>query len=189
MNLGNNILKLRKENKLSQEELAEKVNVTRQTISNWELGSTQPTPEQLKLLSKIFNISVDELLDNDTSDYVIQKVSNTEKLAGIIIKILKVIGIQVDITLDGLLVIDIVALILFVGVKGTPGVSHTSVTMGCSIDDNNYTIEVDDNGYFECTNCSKDIISDIQNIIVPDDVDETVEAIEEYFNEKNGTCK
>ena len=185
MNLGNNILKLRKENKLSQEELAEKVNVTRQTISNWELGSTQPTPEQLKVLSKIFNISVDELLDNDTSDYVMQKVSNTEKLAGIIIKILKVIGIGFLV----LLVIDIVALILFVGVKGTPGVSHTSVTMGCSIDDNNYTIEVDDNGYFECTNCSKDIISDIQNIIVLDDVDETVEAIEEYFDNKNGICE
>ena len=185
MNLGNNILKLRKENKLSQEELAEKVNVTRQTISNWELGSTQPTPEQLKLLSKIFNISVDELLDNDTSDYVIQKVSNTEKLAGIIIKILKVIGIGFLV----LLVIDIVALILFVGVKGTPGVSHTSVMMECNIADNNYTIEVDDNGYFECTDCSKNIINDINKIIVPDDVDETVEAIEEYFNEKNGTCK
>ena len=51
MKLGDNIFKLRKDCKLSQEQLAEKVDVTRQTISNWELGETSPNPEQLKLLS------------------------------------------------------------------------------------------------------------------------------------------
>ena len=65
MKLGENILKLRKECKLSQEQLSEKVNVTRQTISNWELGKTSPNPEQLKLLSKTLNVSVDKLLNND----------------------------------------------------------------------------------------------------------------------------
>ena len=40
MKLGENIFKLRKEYNLSQEQLAEKINVTRQTISNWELGET-----------------------------------------------------------------------------------------------------------------------------------------------------
>ena len=49
--LGENILKLRKSKGLSQEQLGEKVQVTRQTISNWELGETSPNPEQLKLLS------------------------------------------------------------------------------------------------------------------------------------------
>ena len=48
MDLGNKILKLRKEKGYSQEDLAEKLGVTRQTISNWELGSTQPNLEQLK---------------------------------------------------------------------------------------------------------------------------------------------
>lgn len=52
MKLGDNIQKLRKDLKLSQEQLAEKIDVTRQTISNWELGETSPNPEQLKLLSK-----------------------------------------------------------------------------------------------------------------------------------------
>ena len=64
MKLGENIFKLRKEYNLSQEQLAEKINVTRQTISNWELGETAPNPEQLKLLSKELNISIDELLNN-----------------------------------------------------------------------------------------------------------------------------
>ena len=49
MQLGNNIQTLRKKKGLSQEKLAEKINVTRQTISNWELGETAPNPEQLML--------------------------------------------------------------------------------------------------------------------------------------------
>lgn len=65
MTLGENIHNLRKSKKLSQEELAEKVNVTRQTISNWELGETSPNPEQLKLLSKILDISIDDLVSNE----------------------------------------------------------------------------------------------------------------------------
>ena len=60
MALGQNILKLRKKNGLSQEQLGEKINVTRQTISNWELEETSPNPEQLKLLSKTLNVSVDD---------------------------------------------------------------------------------------------------------------------------------
>lgn len=65
MQLGNNIYSLRKEKGLSQEKLAEKISVTRQTISNWELGETYPNPEQLVLLSKALNISIDELVGND----------------------------------------------------------------------------------------------------------------------------
>lgn len=107
MKLGENILKLRKKSGLSQEELAEKLNVTRQTISNWELGETSPNPEQLKVLSKIFKVSIDELLDNDIKEALVEKVSNTEQLAGIIIKILKFIGIAFFV----LLAIEIVALI------------------------------------------------------------------------------
>lgn len=91
MKLGANIF--RKEKKFSQEQLAERVGVTRQTISNWELGETSPNPEQLKLLSKNLNISIDELLDNDINTILAEKVSNTEKLAGLIIKILKIIGV------------------------------------------------------------------------------------------------
>lgn len=65
MSLGENIYNLRKSKKLSQEKLAEKINVTRQTISNWELNVTQPNPEQLKLLSISLEITVDSLLDHN----------------------------------------------------------------------------------------------------------------------------
>ena len=109
MILGKKILELRKKSGLSQEQLGDMVNVTRQTISNWELGETAPNPEQLKLLSKALNISIDELLDNDIQNVVVEKVSNTEKLAGLVLKILKFLGIIFIIVL----VIDVISLIIF----------------------------------------------------------------------------
>ncbi len=62
MQLGNNIRHFRKQSGLSQEQLAERVQVTRQTISNWELGETSPNPEQLALLSDALGRSIDELM-------------------------------------------------------------------------------------------------------------------------------
>ena len=76
--LGENILKLRKKSGLSQEQLGEKVNVTRQTISNWELNETTPNPEQLKLLSKALNVSINELLDNDIKGVIETKVNEID---------------------------------------------------------------------------------------------------------------
>lgn len=56
------IFKLRTTNGLSQDELAEKVYVTRQAVSRWENGETVPNVETLKLLSKLFNVSINTLL-------------------------------------------------------------------------------------------------------------------------------
>lgn len=64
MNINEKILLLRKKEGLSQEGLAEKLNVTRQTVSNWELGQTTLDIQQAKNISKIFKISLDDLTDN-----------------------------------------------------------------------------------------------------------------------------
>ena len=56
------ILQLRTRQGLSQEELAEKVFVTRQAVSRWENGDTTPNTETLKLLSKLFDVSINTLL-------------------------------------------------------------------------------------------------------------------------------
>lgn len=109
MSFGAKISELRKKEKLSQEALAEKLNVTRQTISNWELDETTPDIIQAKELSKIFKISLDELVDNDVQNVLVEKVSNTEKLAGMTIKIIKFIGIAFAV----MLVIDIITFIVF----------------------------------------------------------------------------
>ena len=108
MALGQNILELRKKSGLSQEQLGEKVNVTRQTISNWELEETAPNPEQLKLLSKALNVSVDDLIDNDLQNVVLSKIKMTEKQTRTIKKILK--GFLIGFII--FLVIDIIAFII-----------------------------------------------------------------------------
>ena len=64
MNISEKILMLRKKEGLSQESLAEKLNITRQTVSNWESGQTTPDIMQAKALAKIFKISLDDLTDN-----------------------------------------------------------------------------------------------------------------------------
>ena len=56
------LLKLRTERGLSQEELAEKIFVTRQAVSRWENGDTVPNTETLKLLSSFFGVSINTLL-------------------------------------------------------------------------------------------------------------------------------
>lgn len=79
MELGKNICTLRKEKGFSQEKLAEKVNVTRQTISNWELGETSPNPEQLILLSAALDKSIDELVGNDFKHVVKEESADNAK--------------------------------------------------------------------------------------------------------------
>lgn len=65
MNLGKQMVQLRKEYNLSQEDLAEKIFVSRQSISNWERGKSYPDIESLLLLSNIFNVSLDYLVTGD----------------------------------------------------------------------------------------------------------------------------
>ena len=113
MDLGKKILELRKKENLSQEQLAEKINVTRQTISKWELNETTPDIKQAKELSKLFKISLDELTENDMTTLVMQKVSNTEKLAGLVLKVSKWLGVCFLVTL----VIDIISFIIFMFIK------------------------------------------------------------------------
>ena len=62
METKNVIFELRTKNGLSQDELAEKIYVTRQAVSRWETGETIPNTETLKLLSKLFDVSINTLL-------------------------------------------------------------------------------------------------------------------------------
>lgn len=65
MEVGAQIKKYRGIMKLSQEELAEKVYVSRQSISNWETGKNYPDIHSLLLLSSLFNVSLDQLIKGD----------------------------------------------------------------------------------------------------------------------------
>ena len=81
MEIANKIQKLRKKVNMSQEELSNKVGVTRQTISNWENGISAPDIKQAKDLAKVFNVTLNKLVWNDIRDTLIKKTTNIEKLA------------------------------------------------------------------------------------------------------------
>lgn len=98
MKFNEKLIQLRKEKGLSQEELGEKLNVARQTISKWELGETTPEMDKLVQISEIFDISLDSLI-KDKQEVKTENNTNTQKLAGIIITILKVCGILLAIYL------------------------------------------------------------------------------------------
>ena len=65
MTFGQKLKKLRSDNGLTQEQLAEKIFVTRTAISKWETDNGYPSIDSLKQLSNLFNISIDELISDD----------------------------------------------------------------------------------------------------------------------------
>ena len=135
MEIGNKIQELRKQNNLSQEQLAEKLNVARQTISKWELGETSPDLSEAKKISKIFNVSLDDLTNNDIKNVLISKISNTEKLTKTIINILKIILLIIVI-----IVIIQVASICFKEYFDVKPVA-TGRSIECIIGDKSYSYE------------------------------------------------
>ena len=64
MNIGEKIVVLRKRNKLSQDDLAKKMNISRQAVSRWEQGLSIPDIDSLKNLKNIFKVNYDMLLDD-----------------------------------------------------------------------------------------------------------------------------
>ena len=65
--LGTNIASLRKRNGLTQEEVAEQLNVSRQTLAKWERGEGEPDMRSCMLLAKLFDVSLDDLVSYEAT--------------------------------------------------------------------------------------------------------------------------
>lgn len=119
MKFNEKLIELRKATGFSQEELANKLNVARQTVSKWELGETTPEMDKLVKLSEIFNVTLDELIkdenDNDNQKNSDNKIksTNSQKLAGMVIKILKGLGILLLVLLIISIFLMIIGLVSF----------------------------------------------------------------------------
>lgn len=74
MGFGENLIRSRKKSGLSQEEVAAKLGISRQTVSKWELGETLPDIQQAKKLSTLYHITLDELVELDLQVKEIQEV-------------------------------------------------------------------------------------------------------------------
>jgi len=188
MNIGNKILELRKKNNITQEELAEKVGVSRQTISKWELGETSPDLNQAKELSKIFNVSLDEMVDNDVKDLIVDKVSNTEKLAGLTLKILKIIGISALV----FIIILIIAFVLLIVARKTKDEGRmVEKTIVCTLHDEEYSYNF---SFYEETGNITEAGGDAYLEMITDaskygDAYQAIAKIDAYVKDRGGSCK
>ena len=105
MKLNEKIFENRKKLGLSQEDLANKLDVSRQTVSKWEVGSATPEVEKIVKLSDIFNVSVDYLVKENEEKYIKKGITINKKLIvnillGLLLVVLIVLGINklIDIT-------------------------------------------------------------------------------------------
>ena len=130
MEFNNKLYELRKQKGLSQEELANRLNVSRQTVSKWEVGESSPDMEKLVAISELFDISLDELvLDKATKKEETTEQTTKQKLYSDIKehvltednkkkakKGLKIAGIVLGV----LLLIDLVSMIIYFALFGIP---------------------------------------------------------------------
>ena len=187
MEIGEKIMGLRKKQGLSQEELAEKVGVARQTISKWELGETSPDLKQAKELSKIFKMSLDELTNNDIKDILVEKTSNTEKLAGLILTLMKIMVIFIVVAP----ILLITLRIIFKNIQEKNSGRLMTVSIECTLHDENYTYEFN---YYETTGQIKEAggdgyLSNITNLEKYDNAYVALDMIDSYVKNNGGTCK
>ena len=129
MEFNNRLYELRKRKGLSQEELANKLNVSRQTVSKWELGDTTPDMEKLVAISDLFEVTLDELVtgkvieshsDSKETAEVVQVVEEkvlTEENKKKAKKWLKIAGIILGIFVG----VDLISMIIYFVLYGVPG--------------------------------------------------------------------
>lgn len=128
MEFNNKLYNLRKQKGLSQEELANRLNVSRQTVSKWEVGDSTPDMEKLIAMSDLFEISLDELVMDKKSVHV-GETSNTSEIVTDLQK--KVLsdenkkrakrGLKIAAIILGIFVlIDVISMIVYFSLYGFP---------------------------------------------------------------------
>lgn len=187
MEIGKSIMNLRKKNGLSQEELAGKIGVARQTISKWELGETSPDLKQAKELSKTFNVSLDELTGNDIKEVLVEKTSNTEKLAGLILKLVKFIVVFIIVVP----ILLIVMRVIFKNIDENNSGRLMSVSVECTLHNETYGYEF---VYYETTGQIKyaggdGYLANVTDIEKYSDAYQAIDKIDAYVKNNGGICK
>ena len=178
--LGENISKLRKKLGYSQEDLSEKLNVTRQTISNWELNETQPNSDQLKTLSSLFKVSIDELVGNDISSVLEKKVDRSYKVIKVLVRLAIVFFV--------IIIASISLNIWYSRTHKNEKVSEKELS--CTLNNENYIITMRTDNYFKCVNCPDELMKMLRDEYFEyTDMNKSVRNIKFYFNEHDGSCK
>ena len=128
MEFHNKLYNLRKQKGLSQEELANRLNVSRQTISKWEVGDSTPEMEKLIAISDLFGISLDELVMDKVPVKAEEVLAKSELVSELTEKVLtydnkKKIkkGLKIAVYILGaILLIDVISMIVYFSLYGFP---------------------------------------------------------------------
>lgn len=128
MEFNNKLYQLRKQKGLSQEELANRLNVSRQTVSKWEVGDSTPDMEKLVAISDLFEISLDELVVDKAPVYVGENATKSEIVSELKEKVLTDENKQkakrglkiVAIILGIIVLIDVISMIVYFSLYGFP---------------------------------------------------------------------
>lgn len=186
--LGEKIISERKKCKLSQEDLAEKLGITRQTISNWELNETSPDLKQASKLCDIFNISLDELTGKENA--ILTKLDKTESNSKLIIKLVKTVGITLGTLI--FILLCIVSIYIYSTNYYTAEPTATGEGRFCYYNGkiSNYTVMKN--------NSDGSLSYDVGDINIINDLDlyniktgepkEILEKIVKYIKDNGGTC-
>ena len=182
MNIGDKLSELRKKKGLSQEELAEQLSVTRQTISKWELNETSPNINQAKELSKLFNVSLDEMAGNGINDILSNKINKNYKILKIIMSfniIMLILLLFIFITIFFTIAMSLDYFTV------TP--SGQSIEFPCFKNDNlvqfDYIINMDMNGNIKSVQGEE-----VVNFSKYSDGNELATAINDYYENIGGRC-
>lgn len=128
MEFNNKLYELRKQKGFSQEELANRLNVSRQTVSKWEVGDSTPDMEKLIAISDLFGISLDELVldkapvkneDNNYKSDIVGELKEKLLTDGNKKKAKKGLKIAA-IVFGAFLLVDIISMIIYFCVYGIP---------------------------------------------------------------------
>lgn len=128
MEFNNKLYNLRKQKGLSQEELANLLNVSRQTVSKWEVGDSTPDMEKLIAISDIFEISLDELVLDKVPVHVGEASTKSEIVNKLKQKVLTYEnkqktkrGLKLVAIIFGIIVfIDVISMIVYFSLYGFP---------------------------------------------------------------------
>lgn len=128
MEFNNKLYHLRKQKGLSQEELANCLNVSRQTISKWEVGDSTPDMEKLIAISDLFEISLDELVMDKVPTHIGETSTKSEIVNELKEKILTdknkkkaKRGLKIVTIILGIIVlIDVISMIVYFSLYGFP---------------------------------------------------------------------
>lgn len=181
MELGNLILKYRKQKKLSQEDLAKEIGVTRQTISKWELNETAPDLKQAIKLAEIFDINIEKFISRDKIENVKcdkkgeNKYTKTIFICYLILWLLIITGVAIA--------------FYYFGYNFT--IARGSFAVVCTLNEDEYgfNITYDDTHDILMTEGSEYIFNNIYDRKKHKNAVNLISDINNHFIEKGGYCE